>query len=194
MPSLDLEKQLTFYGAYHHDKVNKGIHMVFVPILLMTGFLFGTNTGSLVDLPYLPLNLGTIACFLYSILYILMEPVAGALIAPLLFCGTAYMNHLHEVYGMDANKVAILVHISSWIFQFIGHGAFEHRSPALLDNIFQAFFLAPFFVWFELLFSLGYRPELRSRIEAAVVKEIAKFRAAKEKKAANGSATNGKAQ
>ncbi|KAF3919556.1 hypothetical protein ABW20_dc0102409 [Dactylellina cionopaga] len=121
-----------------------------------------------------------------------MEPVAGALIAPLMFAGTVYMNHLHETYGMGANKVAIAVHIASWVFQFIGHGAFEHRSPALLDNIFQAFFLAPFFVWFELLFSLGYRPELRSRMDAAVVKEIAKFRAAKDKKATNGVATNGK--
>ncbi|KAF3927992.1 hypothetical protein AA313_de0200279 [Arthrobotrys entomopaga] len=121
-----------------------------------------------------------------------MEPVAGALIAPLLFAGTAYMNNLHETYGMEANKIALIVHVTSWVFQFIGHGAFEHRSPALLDNIFQAFFLAPFFVWLEVLFSLGYRPELRSRIDAAVVKEIAKFRAAKAKKTTNGSATNGK--
>ncbi|KAF3938536.1 hypothetical protein ABW19_dt0207785 [Dactylella cylindrospora] len=120
-----------------------------------------------------------------------MEPVAGALITPLLFAGTAYGNSLFETYGWEATKWALIIHVASWIFQFIGHGAFEHRSPALLDNIFQAFFLAPFFVWFELLFSLGYRPELRSRVEAAVVKEIAKFRASKAKKAANGTAANG---
>ncbi|EWC45936.1 hypothetical protein DRE_04729 [Drechslerella stenobrocha 248] len=192
MPSLDLEKQLTFYGAYHHNQVNKGIHMIFVPLILMTSFLLAGNSGALVDLPYLPLNAGTAACFLYSILYILMEPVAGALVAPLLFGGTAYMNTLRETHGNSANVVALVIHLTSWIFQFIGHGAFEHRSPALLDNIFQAFFLAPFFVWFELLFSLGYRPELRSRIDAAVVKEIAKFRASKAKAATNGT-TNGKA-
>ncbi|KAF3909031.1 hypothetical protein ABW21_db0200676 [Orbilia brochopaga] len=194
MPSLDLEKQLTFYGAYHHNQVNKGIHMVFVPTLLMTAFLLASNSGALVDLPYLPLNLGTISCFLYVVLYILMEPVAGALVAPLMFGGTAYMNHLLQTYGHDANVVAAIVHVCAWLVQFIGHGAFEHRSPALLDNIFQAFFLAPFFVWFELLFSCGYRPELRSRIDAAVVKEIAKFRASKTKKEANGNgnASNGK--
>ncbi|KAK6336402.1 hypothetical protein TWF696_001961 [Orbilia brochopaga] len=193
MPSLDLEKQLTFYGAYHHNQVNKGIHMVFVPTILMTSFLLLSNSGALVDLPYLPLNVGTFACILYAVLYILMEPVAGALVAPLLFGGTAYMNYLLQTYGHSANTVALIVHVTSWIFQFIGHGAFEHRSPALLDNIFQAFFLAPFFVWFELLFSFGYRPELRSRIDAAVVKEIAKFRASKAKKQANGNGTaNGK--
>jgi len=196
MPSLDLEKQLTFYGAYHHNQVNKGIHMIFVPIILMTAFLLGTNTGALVDLPYLPLNLGTLTCLLYTVLYILMEPVAGALIAPLMFAGTAYGNYLTQTYGNDANKWALILHVSAWIAQFVGHGAFEHRSPALLDNLFQAFFLAPFFVWFELLFSFGYRPELRSRVETAVVREIAKFRASKKAKQlnGNGTATNGKAK
>jgi uncharacterized membrane protein YGL010W len=31
-------------------------------------------------------------------------------------------------------KVAIL-HVSSWIVQFYGHGAHEKRAPALLDNL-----------------------------------------------------------
>lgn len=56
--ALNLEKQLLFvgtpsrncedenwltyeqYGAYHHDPVNIGIHIIFVPILLFTGLLF----------------------------------------------------------------------------------------------------------------------------------------------------------
>ena len=65
---------------------------------------------------------------------------------------------------------------------------------ALLDNLFQAIFLAPFFVWFELLFALGYRPELQTRMENGVLKEVAKFRASKAAKAngASGKA-NGKA-
>ena len=35
----------------------------------------------------------------------------------------------------DAVKVAGVVHVVSWIAQFIGHGAAEGRSPALLDNL-----------------------------------------------------------
>jgi len=194
MPSLDLEKQLTFYGAYHHNEVNKGIHMVFVPLILGSALLLGTNSPAVLDIPYLPLNLGTAFAVLYSVLYILMEPVAGAMITPLILGVTVWGNYLTTTYGWEANKWAIILNIASWIFQFIGHGAFEHRSPALLDNLFQAFFLAPFFVWFELLFSFGYRPELRSRVDSAVVKEIAKFRAGQEKKKAdqNGKTTNGK--
>ena len=115
--------------------------------------------------PNLPANLGTIACLVYSTLYVLMEPVAGAMLAPLLLGGTAYANHLTFTYGMKANYIAIGIHILSWIAQFIGHGIFEGRAPALLDNLIQAIFLAPFFVWLEVLFAFGYRPDLKARID-----------------------------
>ena len=124
---------------------------------------------------------------LYSLLYILMEPVAGALIAPLLIGGAAYSNHLTSTYGATANYWAAGINVVSWIAQFVGHGKFEGRAPALLDNLVQALFLAPFFVWFEVLFFLGYRPDLKGRVDKAVEQEIQKFKDSKEKKA-NGTA------
>ncbi|KAL8738468.1 MAG: hypothetical protein Q9181_000724 [Wetmoreana brouardii] len=195
--SLNLEKQLLFYGSYHDHPVNVAIHMVCVPAILITSFLFGTNTPPLVPMPdwlvipNLPPNLGTIATLIYATLYILMEPVAGGLLAPLMLAGTAYANHLTSTYGQIANYWALGLHVASWIAQFIGHGAFEGRKPALLDNLVQAFFLAPFFVWMEVLFRLGYRPELRNRLNKAVEKEIQKYRSSKE--LGNGSVPNGKA-
>lgn len=62
------------------------------------------------------------------------------------------------------------MHGLAWIAQFIGHGVFEHRAPALLDNLVQgeafiessrggivdqlaALVLAPFFVHLEALFA-----------------------------------------
>jgi len=77
----------------------------------------------------------------------------------------------------------------SWIAQFIGHGAFEGRAPALLDNLVQAFVLAPFFVFMEFLFKFGYRPELQRRVNDAVEKEIKRVKAEKAAKAVK----NGKA-
>ena len=91
---------------------------------------------------------------------------------------------------MEANYWAIGIHVASWIAQFIGHGAFEGRAPALLDNLVQAAFLAPFFVWMEILFTLGYRPELKARVDSAVEKEIEKYRKSKQR---NSAVTNGKA-
>ena len=137
-------------------------------------------------IPNLPANLGTIACLVYSTLYILMEPVAGGMLAPLLLGATAYANYLTSTYGMKANYIAIGVHVFSWIAQFIGHGIYEGRAPALLDNLVQAIFLAPLFVWLEILFAFGYRPELKSRLEESVSKDIAKFKEEKASKVTNG--------
>lgn len=129
-------------------------------------------------------------CLTYSILYILLEPVAGGILAPLLVASTAYANHLTSTYGSTANYWAFGVHVASWIAQFIGHGIYEGRAPALLDNLVQAVFLAPLFVWLEVLFSMGYRPELKKRLEKAVEADIAKFRASK----ANGKPSGGSIQ
>jgi 2-hydroxy fatty acid dioxygenase len=123
----------------------------------------------------LPPNAGTVFCLGYSILYILLEPVAGGILASILLASTAYASHLTSTYGATANYWALGVHLASWIAQFIGHGVFEGRAPALLDNLAQAVFLAPLFVWLEILFSMGYRPGLKSRLEEAVEADIAKF-------------------
>lgn len=88
-----------------------------------------------------------------------------------------------------------LLHGVSWIAQFLGHGLAEKRAPALLDNLvggrlvllsscsmslsmftFAAVVLAPFFVHLELLFGLGYKPELHKRIQNDVGKEIARIK------------------
>lgn len=193
----------------HTTQVNVAIHITCVPAILLTALLFvrrlshlqqkysyltlvqGTNTPSIplppwLSIPNLPPNLGTIAAVVYSTLYVLMEPVAGGMLAPILIGGTAYANHLTTNYGMAANYIALGVHVFSWLAQFVGHGIFEGRAPALLDNLVQALFLAPFFVWMEILFMFGYRPELKARIDVAIQKDIKKFRDDAAAKKANG--------
>jgi len=195
MSNLDLEKQLCFYGSYHHNKVNIGIHMICVPMILLSSFVLATNsptlipTPSFLTIPNLPLNLGTILAISYSAFYVLLEPVAGSALVPMLLGVTALGNYFTSTNAPLTNKVMIALDILSWLFQFVGHGVFEGRAPALLDNLVQALFLAPFFVWMEILFYFGYRPELRARVEKAVEKEIQKHSASK----ANGVAKNGKA-
>lgn len=189
--SLDLEKHLTFYGAYHHNPVNVAIHLVCVPLILTSAFTMATYTGTIIPtpswltVPYLELNLGTIAAFLYASLYLLLEPFAGFLLAAFCMGSTAFGNYLHQQNPQETFQYALAIHIVCWIFQFIGHGAFEGRAPALLDNLIQAIFLAPMFVWLEILFRLGYRRELQARVEKKVQAEIAKFQAKSK---------NGKAQ
>ncbi|KAH7079583.1 hypothetical protein FB567DRAFT_449431 [Paraphoma chrysanthemicola] len=185
MPVFDLKKNLVFYGAYHRDPTNVGIHITCVPILLATGFLFGTNTPTLpVRTPAiltrlnLPLNLGTLAAVTYSTLYLLLSPnLAGVSVTPIVMSFAALSNKLMGKYNRSkVNTIAIAVHIVSWIAQFVGHGKYEGRKPALLDNLVQALFLAPLFVWYEILFKLGLYKKLQKEVEVGVEEQVAKLK------------------
>ena len=168
--------------------------MCCVPLLLATGIMLAENTPSLIPLPaslqipHLLPTLGTFASLTYSGLYVLLEPVAGTALVPFVMGSAVAGHYLIEAYGATANYAAISLHVVCWIAQFIGHGKFEGRAPALLDSLVQALFLAPLFVWLEFLFMLGYRPELRQRLDIGVEKELKRFAAEKRAK------TNGKAK
>jgi uncharacterized membrane protein YGL010W len=136
---------------------------------------------SWLQIPYLDPNLGTFAALTWGGLYVLLEPVAGTALGLICLGSAAGTNYLRTQDPVGTTKIAIVIHVVSWILQFVGHGKFEGRAPALLDNLFQAIFLAPLFVWLEFLFMIGYRPELKSRVDKAVAIEIAKFRAKKAK-------------
>ncbi|KAK3372546.1 hypothetical protein B0H63DRAFT_300797 [Podospora didyma] len=187
--SLHLEKQLTFYGAYHHNTVNVVIHVICVPLILFSGFEIASNCGPFftlppwLQIPYLEPNLGTFAALTWGGLYVLLEPVAGTALSLICLAAAAGTNYLRMGNPTVVNHAAIATHIVCWLLQFVGHGKFEGRAPALLDNLFQAIFLAPLFVWLELLFMVGYRPELKKRVDKAVEIEIAKYRANKAKNA-----------
>lgn len=142
----------------------------------------GSNTPSLrtptlLSRLNLPLNLGTLASFTYSTLYLVLSPnLAGASITPFILGAAALGNKLvARTDRAKVNTIAIAVHVVSWILQFIGHGKYEGRKPALLDNLVQALFLAPLFVWYEILFKLGFYKELKRDVEAAIEVEVAKL-------------------
>lgn len=61
-----------------------------------------------------------------------MEPVAGLAITPIIAAMMVYVNYLSSTYGSAANWWAFYVHAASWIVQFVGHGVFEKRIPAIL--------------------------------------------------------------
>jgi len=186
--SLNLEKQLLFYGAYHHNPVNIGIHIIFVPVIMVTYMSLATNSPDIplpswLAIPYFPLNVGTVAALLYSTLYILMEPVAGTLLSLFIIPSVACSNYLTSTYGAPVNYWSTGLNVVAWIAQFLGHGKFEGRAPALLDNLVQALFLAPLFVWLEVLFYFGYRPELKRRLDNGVEQQLKKFKQEQQSKA-----------
>lgn len=144
------------YGRYHYNKLNIFIHIIFVPIISCT--LFGMTRY--VSKVYLntDFNIGTIIPILLTPLYLYVDFFLG------LFTSIQYLllDHYMQYISFGFNSVSdiqviILIHLLAWIFQFIGHGAFEGRKPALMDNLLLTL-NAPIFVNIEIFYFLfGYK-------------------------------------
>ncbi|KIK80975.1 hypothetical protein PAXRUDRAFT_833190 [Paxillus rubicundulus Ve08.2h10] len=191
MSSLfDVQKQLTFYGSYHSHPVNVFIHIFGVPTLLWSALVLIALIPLPAALPALhhvfngflvfDVNASALVAAFYLSYYFLLDPVAALLYTPQLvlslLTATAYS------YRPDSDRNAIIIQLVSWVAQFLGHGLAEGRAPALLDNILGAVVLAPFFVHLELLFKLGYRPQLHEQLQNDVRNEIARLRKEKDDK------------
>jgi uncharacterized membrane protein YGL010W len=106
-------------------------------------------------------------------------PSAGGLGAALVFASYIFANYLQQTaptnYGVAGWQIALPIHIIAWIIQFIGHGVFERRKPALLDSLDQAIVTAPMFVLLEVLFSLGYRKAFFAKVMKQVEINVKAF-------------------
>lgn len=154
---LDLKAQLRQYKLYHNEKTNVRIHMVFVPTILFSicclthRLPLGHN-----------LTLAHVLTTAFSVYYLILCFVPGAIASLLLFT----VN-----WSLDEGKIRLSLcqelslFALGWAVQFMGHGYFECRRPALMDNLVQSLVTAPYFVLFEFLFSLGFYQQLQNEIE-----------------------------
>ncbi|WFD17867.1 hypothetical protein MCAP1_000076 [Malassezia caprae] len=195
--------QLAFYGAYHTNSVNVGIHMVCVPLIFMSSLVLVLATGVSLEsvASHLPdaagarvwdvcrqlaahvspavwphLNVASLVAALYLAYYYVLDVTSAALITPLWigYYAAAWLTMEHVEH---AAKYAGVLFVVSWILQFYGHGVHEGRAPALLDNLLGALVLAPLFVFVETLFFFGYRPELQAWLKNETGRLIVQFRA-----------------
>ncbi|KAF5113663.1 hypothetical protein DV495_003370 [Geotrichum candidum] len=177
---LDLQEQLGFYRKYHHDTTNVLIHVVFVPTILFSTLTLFTRFTLPGLAAYPEINIGTLGALGYGIFYTLLDVKFGL---PSLLVLVAATLKLSALKG-TGDGVAWLLFVVGWVVQFIGHGVFEGRAPALLDNLVQALVLAPFFVTFEVAHFLGYRREVLDEIDRKIAPELEAFHAAKRGKKA----------
>ncbi|KAL6497381.1 hypothetical protein OROGR_029310 [Orobanche gracilis] len=178
MGLFDLEQQFAFYGAYHSNPVNIIVHMIFVwPIaftflvlLYFTPPIFSHTPIEFWGQNIFVLNYGFLFTMVYALYYVTLDRKAGSLAGFLFFLSWVGSSALGHRLGF------------SLAWKALGHGVFEKRAPALLDNLAQAFLMAPYFVLLEALQSaFGYEPYpgFHARVQAKIDADI---KAWKEKK------------
>ncbi|XP_021286079.1 uncharacterized endoplasmic reticulum membrane protein C16E8.02 [Herrania umbratica] len=194
---FDLENHFAFYGAYHSDRINILIHTLFVWPIFFTSLVLFYFTPTIYDLsqsgilpsglnPVLILNYGFVFALIYGLFYVILDKKAGSLAALLCLACWVGASFLAAKLGYSlAWKVVLAAQLFCWTGQFLGHGVFEKRAPALLDNLVQALLMAPFFVLLEVLQSVfGYEPYpgFQARVKAKIEAEIKEWQDKKQKK------------
>lgn len=164
------------------------IHVICVPIILLTSYLLLTNLSLVpfltklgVPLPSSPwvlsqLNWGMITAIYMNYVYLRLDPPFGLLAVSILLPSCAYFPQL--TWGPESRQVNMLggiLFVFSWLAQFYGHGAHEKRAPALLDNLRQALVLAPFFVLFEIASFLGFRQDVLRDVDVIIANRKAEL-------------------
>ena len=141
-------KKAIFYESYHQNTLNKLVHIFFVPILLWTGL-------SIADTFDYVLAKTVAAC--YSGYYIYLDKKVGISYTLILLL-MIYNLHL---FSLITN---VFIHIFSWIMQILSHKYIEKNSPALISGFWDSLTIAPFFVWMEIWWFLGYKKDEYKKI------------------------------
>ena len=173
LPSLlDFEGLLSFYLAFHSDATNQAIHVAFIPAIAWS-LLVGVSR-----IPGVPAAL----LLSYTAYYTYLNAPLGITWGATLGTGLFVSSVTFAKNEPASAKIALGVHVASWIAQFIGHGVFERRAPSLFTGFLHSFLAAPFFVFVECAFKLGMLPELHKRVRARADKIRSELDAARKKK------------
>jgi uncharacterized membrane protein YGL010W len=165
-----LERQMSFYAAYHQDARNKATHFVGVPMIIFG--LFVALGWARIEVGGVTLSAAMLLAAVVLAWYFLLDvPLALAMLV--INAVLLYLADMVSALPLGTGALWFLVFFGGgWVIQLIGH-AYEGRKPALVDNFLQIF-VAPIFLAAEVFFALGYKPGLH----AAVQKRALEMRAA----------------
>lgn len=169
-----LAEQMSVYAAYHNDATNKAIHFVFVPLIIWSTMGLLVQIGSW-PLGALEVTVAHVVAVILLAYYLSLDFPLGVAMVFLFTVMLVTVLQVQATMGATAWMLFTAVFVGSWIAQLVGHAAFEHRKPALADNVLQVF-VAPIFVVAEWAFALGLRKPLQREVETGMVQHLPKPR------------------
>ena len=146
----DCKSPLEFYNQYHQNFWNKIIHMIFIPLIVLSIRIFLSEVY--IGQPWfnwpglrekMKFRVGRLLSNIYVIYYFTYGWQEGFLMLVYftwIECAYYYINdNIPRKY-----LLAFYIFVFSWTMQFIGH-EIEGNKPALFDSLSQAFTAAPLF-------------------------------------------------
>lgn len=162
-----LTDQLAQYAAYHRDRRNIVTHFVGIPmIVLALGVLWSRPASTLGALP-VAFSPALVFFTVATLYYFVLDLALGFMMTFFSALCVVFGHWVAAQSTLTWLAVGIGLFVVGWVFQFVGHVAYEHRKPAFVDDLI-GLMIGPLFVLAEALFSFGWRPALQAAIEAKV--------------------------
>ncbi len=156
------ESQMAMYTSYHRDPRNRVTHFFGIPAIvfsiLVVLALFRVSIAG-VEVSCALLVALAVLCLWISLDLAIGSGMALFLVPFLLIA--EFLAHISE--ETTVWSVFAVFFVGGWILQLWGH-VYEGRRPALMSNLFQAL-IGPMFLVAELFFLLGWKLDLKRRID-----------------------------
>ena len=173
------------YGKYHNNIINKLIHIVFIPTIVFCVYGIG-HFYPIANIDFMgikELDIGLVMLVLLPPVYIFSGLLTTLCLIFMYFCSLSmFEQHKFDkdfYQSLSYFQFLLALKTFSWIMQFLGHGIFEGRAPALMNNAFSAL-VAPTFVVIEILYMFGYNKEKINECQVIIDKDIAEYRETKK--------------
>ncbi len=160
-----LTQQLTQYAAYHRDRRNIATHFVGIPMIVLALAVLLSRPAFAAGALSLTLSPAWVLFVAATLYYLVLDVPLGVMMAVVSVVCVAFGHWAAAQSTLAWLVIGVGLFLAGWVFQFVGHLAYEHRKPAFVDDVI-GLLIGPLFVLAEALFGLGWRPALRKAIEA----------------------------
>ncbi|HUI41065.1 MAG TPA: Mpo1-like protein [Terriglobia bacterium] len=126
MDANTVERLWSDYQEHHRTAGNRACHMIGIP-LIMAGLL-GLLALPIAHVAGWPVEASLLLVLVFGAVEIALDARLGALM--LVISLAIYLGARLLGWQISAG-----IFVLGWVFQFIGHGAYEKRSPAFYKNL-----------------------------------------------------------
>ncbi|ACD21332.1 Mpo1 family 2-hydroxy fatty acid dioxygenase [Paraburkholderia phytofirmans] len=162
-----LTQQLTQYAAYHRDRRNIATHFIGIPMIVLALAVLLSRPAFAVGAWPLTLSPAWALFVAATLYYLVLDVPLGVMMTFVSALCVAFGQWTATQSTFAWLAIGVGLFLVGWVFQFVGHVAYEHRKPAFVDDVI-GLLIGPLFVLAEALFGFGWRPALRAAIEAQV--------------------------
>ena len=159
-----LTEQLARYAAYHRDRRNIATHFVGIPMIVLALAILLSRPASTFGLLPFAVSPAWLLFIGATVYYLLLDVPLGLAMAAISAVCLALGEWSAQVPFAIWLGAGVALFVIGWIFQLIGHAAYEHKKPAFADDLI-GLLIGPLFLLAEALFGVGWRPGLREAIE-----------------------------